>query len=84
MALISNAFSLVFRFVFFVLLYVSWGIKSILFLGIPGSIDTIITFYFIFTIYFMKSLLYFDINIPVDGWGIGEKVDAMGDAIPGL
>lgn len=84
MALIANVTSFLFRLFIFSYLFISLNFMTLLWIGIIGFIDLCITIYFVFTIYFMKSLLYFDINIPVDGWGIADKVDAMGDAIPGL
>lgn len=83
-ALLANLIGFLFRLWFFSYLFMTLHFMTLLWIGIIGLIDFCITIYFIFTIYFMKSLLYFDINIPVDGWGIAEKVDAVGDAIPGL
>ncbi|KRH93897.1 putative transporter [Pseudoloma neurophilia] len=86
-ALLSNIWSLLFRLYFVSLFFLTWSFDNLLWnflFSLLFFVDFCINIYFIFTIYFMKSLLYFNINIPVDGWGIAEKVDAIGDAIPGL
>ncbi|EPR79383.1 hypothetical protein SLOPH_809 [Spraguea lophii 42_110] len=36
------------------------------------------------SIYFFKTLLYFDISIPVEGYEISKRVDNLADNIPGL
>lgn len=84
LALISNGLSIIWKLWFYFALWWNTSILTTMLWSIPGWIDGAITVYFIVTIYFMKSLLYFDINIPVDGWGISEKINAAGDAIPGL
>lgn len=83
-SLISIGVCAFFKLVFLVLLYLKLWFFTFFVASVIVSVDFCIAGYFGFTIYFMKSMLYFDINIPVDGFGISEKVDAMGDAIPGL
>lgn len=83
-ALLSLIICNLYKLAIFFLLYITFNFVSLLLMGIVGSVDMIISAYFFFNIYFMKSLLYFDMNIPVDGFGIDEKVDMLGDAIPGL
>ncbi|ELA46313.1 hypothetical protein VCUG_02201 [Vavraia culicis subsp. floridensis] len=83
-ALMSIGVSLLYKLCYFGLLFLAGRLFSMLIMGAVGFVDFVINMYFAANIYFMKSLLYFDVNIPVDGYGIDEKVNQFGNAIPGL
>lgn len=84
MALISIFFSTIFKIFFMIILYLKFMWGKLMIMSIFFSIDLVIVAYFAISIYFMKGLLYFDVSIPVDGYGINEKIDKWGNAIPGL
>lgn len=84
LALVSVVISTIYLVAFYGLLFLSFSFLRLTVMSIMGFINFVVNVYFAINIYFMKSVLYFDVNIPVDGYGIDDKVNQFGNAIPGL